>query len=58
MRERRVAVKRAQHRKRLKWFLLAAAVILAAVAALALLGSPLFADLKALLGPTAVKVSG
>jgi cell division protein FtsQ len=43
MRERRVAVKRAQSRKRLKWVVLVAAVVLVAVTALAVLGSPLFA---------------
>lgn len=43
MRERRVAVKRAQSRQRLKWVVLGAAVVIVAVAALAVLGSPLFA---------------
>ena len=43
MRERRVAVKRAQSRKRLKWVVLAAVVVAVAVSALAVLGSPLFA---------------
>ena len=41
MRERRVAVKRAQSRKRLKWVALGVAVVLVGVGALALLGSPL-----------------
>jgi cell division protein FtsQ len=43
MRERRVAVKRAQSRKRLKWVALGAAVVIVGVAGLAVLGSPLFA---------------
>jgi cell division protein FtsQ len=43
MRERRVAVKRAQSRKRLKWVVLGAVVVLGSVTALAVLGSPLFA---------------
>ena len=43
MRERRVAVKRAQGRKRLKWFLLAAALVIVVVGTLAVLGSGLFA---------------
>ncbi|MFP5488553.1 MAG: cell division protein FtsQ/DivIB [Acidimicrobiia bacterium] len=43
MRERRVAVKRAQSRKRLKWVVLVGALAAVAVAALAVLGSPLFA---------------
>ncbi len=43
MRERRVAVKRAQGRKRLKWVMLAALVVVVVVGALALLGSGLFA---------------
>src|SRR5690606_25456851 len=43
MRERRVAVKRAQSRKRLKWAVLAAVVVIVGVAGLAVLGSPLFA---------------
>jgi cell division protein FtsQ len=43
MRERRVAVRRAQSRKRLKWVALVTAVVVVAVTALALLGSPLFA---------------
>jgi cell division protein FtsQ len=43
MRERRVAVKRAQSRKRLKWVLLASGIVIVAVTALAVLGSPLFA---------------
>lgn len=43
MRERRVAVKRAQGRKRLKWVALGVGVLLLVVAALAVLGSPLFA---------------
>lgn len=43
MRERRVAVRRAQSRKRLKWVALGAVVVVVVVGALALLGSPLFA---------------
>ena len=43
MRERRVAVKRAQGRKRLKWFLLAAVLVIVVVGTLAVLGSGLFA---------------
>lgn len=43
MRERRVAVKRAQSRKRLKWVVLGAVIVIVAVTALAVLGSPLFA---------------
>jgi cell division protein FtsQ len=43
MRERRLAVKRAQGRKRLKWVALALFVVLLIVAALAVLGSSLFA---------------
>jgi cell division protein FtsQ len=43
MRERRVAVKRAQSRKRLKWVLLVSTIVVVAVTALAVLGSPLFA---------------
>ena len=43
MRERRVAVKRAKGRKRLKWVALVAAVVVLVVGALAVLGSGLFA---------------
>ena len=43
MRERRVAVKRAQGRKRLKWFALVATIVVVVVGTLAVLGSPLFA---------------
>ena len=43
MRERRVAVKRAQSRKRLKWVALVTGVVVVAVTGLAVLGSPLFA---------------
>lgn len=43
MRERRIAVKRARGRKRLKWAALATVVVVLAVAALAVLGSGLFA---------------
>jgi len=43
MRERRVAVKRAQSRKRLKWVALGIVVVVVGVGGLALLGSPLFA---------------
>lgn len=43
MRERRVAVKRAQGRKRLLWVGLGAGVVVVVVGALAVLGSPLFA---------------
>ena len=43
LRERRAAVKRALGRKRLRWLLLATLVVIVAVAALALLGSGLFA---------------
>ena len=43
MRERRVAVKRAQSRKRLKWVMLVVGVVAVAVTGLAVLGSPLFA---------------
>lgn len=43
MRERRVAVKRAQGRKRLKWFALGALVVVIVVGLLAVLGSGLFA---------------
>lgn len=43
MRERRVAVKRAQSRKRLKWVALGAVVVIVVVGGLAVLGSPLFA---------------
>jgi cell division protein FtsQ len=43
MRERRMAVKRAQGRKRLKWLVAALVVVLLAVAALATFGSSLFA---------------
>lgn len=43
MRERRVAVKRAQSRKRLKWVVLALVVVVVVVGALALLGSSMFA---------------
>ena len=43
MRERRVAVKRAQGRKRLKWVALVGGLLLVAVGALAVLGSPWFA---------------
>lgn len=43
MRERRVAVRRAQSRRRLKWVALVTGVIAVLVTALALLGSPLFA---------------
>jgi cell division protein FtsQ len=43
MRERRVAVKRAQGRKRLKWVALVVAILFVVVGALALLGSSLFA---------------
>lgn len=43
MRERRVAVKRAQGRKRLKWFALGAVVVVVVVGVLAVLGSGLFA---------------
>ena len=43
MRERRVQVRRAQSRKRLKWVVAAAVVVLVAIGALAVLGSGLFA---------------
>ncbi len=43
MRERRMAVKRAQGRKRLKWVALVVLVVIVAVAGLAVLGSSLFA---------------
>ena len=43
MRERRVAVKRAKGRKRLKWVVLVAALVVLVVGALAVLGSGLFA---------------
>jgi len=43
MRERRVAVKRAQGRRRLKWVLLACVVVFIVVGTLAVLGSGLFA---------------
>ena len=43
MRERRVAVKRAQGRKRLKWVLLAVVIVVIVVGTLATLGSSLFA---------------
>jgi cell division septal protein FtsQ len=43
MRERRVAVKRAQHRKRLKWVVGCVFVFLLVVGALALFGSSMFA---------------
>jgi cell division protein FtsQ len=43
MRERRVAVKRAQGRKRLKWVAIVAAIVFVVVGALAIVGSPLFA---------------
>lgn len=43
MRERRLAVRRAQGRKRLKWAIVIAVVLLLVVAALAVLGSGLFA---------------
>ncbi len=43
MRERRVAVKRAQGRKRLKWAAIASAAVIIVVGTLALLGSGLFA---------------
>ncbi len=43
MRERRVAVKRAKGRKRLKWVALVAALVVLVVGALAVLGSGLFA---------------
>lgn len=43
MRERRVAVKRAQSRKRLKWVALVTGVVVVGAGGLALLGSPLFA---------------
>lgn len=43
MRERRVAIKRAQGRKRLKWFALGALVVVVVVGLLAVLGSGLFA---------------
>lgn len=43
MRERRVAVKRAQSRKRLKWVVLGLVVAIVGIGSLALLGSPLFA---------------
>jgi cell division septal protein FtsQ len=43
MRERRVAVKRAQGRKRLKWAAVVAGVVVVVVGTLAVLGSPLFA---------------
>jgi cell division protein FtsQ len=43
MRERRVAVKRAESRKRLKWVLLIGTIVVIGVGGLAVLGSPLFA---------------
>jgi cell division protein FtsQ len=43
MRERRIAVKRAKGRKRLKWVALVAGIVLIVVGTLAVLGSPLFA---------------
>ncbi len=43
MRERRVAVKRAESRKRLKWVLLIGTIVVIGVGALAVVGSPLFA---------------
>ncbi len=43
MRERRVAVKRAQGRKRLKWAAVVAGIVVVVVGTLAVLGSPLFA---------------
>jgi cell division protein FtsQ len=43
LRERRIAVKRAVGRKRLRWVFVAAAVLVVAVAVLAVLGSSLFA---------------
>jgi cell division protein FtsQ len=43
MRERRVAVRRAASRKRLKWVFLIGSIIVVGVGALAILGSPLFA---------------
>ncbi len=43
MRERRVAVKRAQGRKRLKWVVLVAVIVFVVVGVLAVVGSPLFA---------------
>ncbi len=43
MRERRIAVKRAAGRKRLRWLLLATAIVAVVVAALAVLGSSWFA---------------
>jgi cell division protein FtsQ len=42
-RARRIAVRRAEGRKRLRWFVVAAAVLLVAVGVLAVLASPLFA---------------
>ena len=43
MRERRVAVKRAQGRRRLKWVAIVASIVAVVVGTLAVLGSPLFA---------------
>ena len=43
LRERRIAVRRAEGRKRLRWALVAAVVVVVVVAALAVLGSSLFA---------------
>jgi cell division protein FtsQ len=43
LRDRRVAVRRAAGRRRLRWFVVGGVVLALAVAALALLGSPLFA---------------
>ncbi len=42
IRDRRIAVRRAEGRKRLKWFFLAGAIVAVVVGVLAVLGSPLF----------------